>query len=136
VRTAEQILAESTTIAVVGASRHPYKVAHSVPLHILRHGWHVIPVNPAMDEVWGVRCYPTLADVPEHVDMVNVFRPSPDCPDIARQAVAIGADALWLQQGIVSAEARDIAIAGGLDYVEDQCIAVVRAVRALSKRAA
>jgi len=133
VRTAEQILAESTTIAVVGASRDPDKVAHSVPRQILRYGWRVIPVNPYADELWGVRCYPTLADIPEHVDLVNVFRPSPDTPPIARQAVGIGANALWLQQGIVSAEAREIAIAGGLDYVEDHCIAVERAVRALTK---
>jgi predicted CoA-binding protein len=133
VRTAEQILAESNTIAVVGASRDPGKVAHSVPRQIMRHGWHVIPVNPYADELWGVRCYPTLADIPEHVDLVNVFRPSADTPPIARQAVEIGANALWLQQGIASAEAREIALAGGLDYVEDHCIAVERAIRALTK---
>jgi predicted CoA-binding protein len=133
VRTAEQILAESTTIAVVGASRDPGKVAHSVPRQIMRHGWHIIPVNPYAEELWGVRCYPTLTDIPEHVDLVNVFRPSADTPPIARQAVAIGANALWLQQGITSAEAREIALAGGLDYVEDHCIAVERAIRALTK---
>jgi uncharacterized protein len=133
VRTPEQILAESTTIAVVGASRDPGKVAHSVPRQIMRHGWRIIPVNPYADELWGVRCYPTLADIPEHVDLVNVFRPSADTPAIARQAVAIGADALWLQQGITSAEAREIALAGGLDYVEDHCIAVERAIRELTK---
>ncbi|HZD96701.1 MAG TPA: CoA-binding protein [Micromonosporaceae bacterium] len=132
-RTAEQILAESNTIAVVGASRDPGKVAHSVPRQMMRHGWHIIPVNPYVDELWGVRCYPALADIPEHVDLVNVFRPSADTPPIARQAVEIGANALWLQQGIVSAEAREIAIAGGLDYVEDHCIAVERAIRALTK---
>lgn len=99
----------------------------------MRFGWHIIPVNPYADELWGVRCYPTLADIPEHVDLVNVFRPAPDCPDIARQAVAIGADALWLQQGIVSPEAREIALAGGLDYVEDFCVAVERALSQLSK---
>jgi hypothetical protein len=133
VRSAREILAESTTIAVVGASRDPSKVAHSVPRQILRHGWRVIPVNPYVDELFGVPCYPTLADIPGHVDMVNVFRPALDCPNIARQAVAIGADALWLQQDIVSAEAREIAVAGGLDYVEDHCIAVERAVSALTK---
>jgi predicted CoA-binding protein len=133
VRTPEQILAESTTIAVVGASRDPGKVAHSVPRQIMRYGWHIIPVNPYADELWGVRCYPTLADIPEDVDLVNVFRPSADTPPIARQAVEIGANALWLQQGIASAEAREIALAGGLDYVEDHCIAVERAIRALTK---
>ena len=132
-RSAREILAESTTIAVVGASRDPNKVAHTVPRQIMRHGWRVIPVNPYCDELWGVPCYPTLADIPEHVDLVNVFRPAADCPKIARQAVEIGADALWLQQDIISAEAREIAVAAGLDYVEDRCTAVERAVAALSK---
>jgi predicted CoA-binding protein len=131
VRTAAEILAESRTIAVVGASRDMAKVAHSVPRQILRRGWHVIPVNPYADEIWGERCYRTLADIPEPVDLVNVFRPSADTPDVARQAVAIGAKAIWLQQDIVSTESRAIAEAGGLDYVEDQCIAVVRAVDAV-----
>src|SRR5262249_35840417 len=117
--------------AVVGASRDPGKEAHAVPRQILKHGWHVIPVNPYADEILGQRCYPTLADIPEPVDLVNVFRPAEDAPKVARQAVAIGAKALWLQQDIVSAEARAIAEAGGLDYVEDLCIAVVRAVESL-----
>ena len=132
-RNAEQILAESTTIAVVGASRDPGKEAHGVPRQIQRHGWTIIPVNPHATELFGVPCYPTLADVPVHVDMVNVFRPSADCADVARQAAEIGADAIWLQQGIVSPEARAIAEAAGIDYVEDHCIAVERAIRALSK---
>jgi predicted CoA-binding protein len=134
VRTPEQILRDSTTIAVVGASRNPEKTAYAVPLQILRHGWKVIPVNPYADEIWGEKCYRTLADIPEPVDLVNVFRPSADTPEVARQAVAIGAKALWLQQDIASAESRAIAEAGGLDYVEDHCIAVERAVRSISKR--
>ena len=131
-RTPAQILAESRTIAVVGASRDPGKVAHTVPRQMLRHGWHVIPVNPHTAEIWGETCYPTLADIPEPVDLVNVFRPSADAPEVARQAVAIGAKALWLQQDIVSAEARAIAEAAGLDYVEDHCVAVERALSQLS----
>jgi len=134
VRDAKEILAQSMTIAVVGASRDPGKVAHTVPRQILRHGWRVIPVNPLVSELWGVTCYPTLADIPEPVDLVNVFRPSADTPEIARQAVAIGAKALWLQQGIASAEARAVAEAAGLDYVENQCIAVIRAVGAIEPR--
>ncbi|TMM36381.1 MAG: CoA-binding protein [Actinobacteria bacterium] len=126
-RSPTQILAESRTIAVVGASRDPGKVAHSVPRQILRHGWRVIPVNPYATEIWGQPCYPTLADIPEPVDLVNVFRPSADTPEVAKQAVAIGAKALWLQQGIASTEARATAEAAGLDYVEDYCIAVERA---------
>ena len=130
-RTPEQILSDSPTIAVVGASRHEGKPAYSVPLQMLRHGWRVIPVNPYATEIWGQVCYPTLADIPEPVDLVNVFRPSADTPEVARQAVAIGAKALWLQQEITSAQSRAIAEAAGLDYVEDHCIAVERAIRQL-----
>jgi predicted CoA-binding protein len=133
VRTPAQILSDSRTIAVVGASRHEGKAAYSVPLQMLRHGWHVIPVNPYATQIWGQTCYPTLADIPEPVDLVNVFRPSADTPEVARQAAAIGAKALWLQQEIASAEARAIAEAAGMDYVEDHCIAVERAVRQLSR---
>src|SRR5256885_9852925 len=98
---------------------------------MMRRGWRGSRVNPPPAEIWGETCSPTLADIPEPVDLVNVFRPSADTPEVARQAVAIGAKALWLQQDIVSAESRAIAEAGGLDYVEDQCIAVVRAVDAV-----
>ncbi len=132
-RTAEEILRDSTTIAVVGASRHPEKTAYQVPLQILRHGWRVIPVNPYADAIWGEKCYHSLAEIPEPVDLVNVFRPSADTPPVAREAVAIGAKALWLQQDIVSAESRAIAEAAGLDYVEDQCIAVIRAIHRITK---
>jgi uncharacterized protein len=134
VKTPAQILAESRVIAVVGASRDPDKEAHAVPRQMLRHGWQVIPVNPYADEIWGQRCYRTLADIPGPVDMVNVFRPSEDTPEVARQAVAIGARSLWLQQGIASARSRAIAEAGGLDYVEDHCIAVERALSGLTHR--
>ena len=132
-RTPEQILGDSTTIAVVGASRHPGKEAHTVPRQMLRHGWRIIPVNPYVDEIWGRRCYPTLGAIPETVDLVNVFRPSADTPPVAKQADAIGAKALWLQEGIASASAREIAEAAGLDYVEDYCIAVERARSQVTK---
>ena len=132
-RTPEQILRDSNTIAVVGASRHPGKEAHTVPRQMLRHGWRIIPVNPYVDEIWGQRCYPTLAAIPEPVDLVNVFRPSADTPPVAKQAVAIGAKALWLQQDIASEAAREIAESAGLDYVEDYCIAVERARSQISK---
>jgi uncharacterized protein len=127
-RTAVEILQDSTTIAVVGASRHEEKSAYSVPLQLKLHGWHVIPVNPYAERIWDEPCYATLADVPVPVDLVNVFRPSEQAADVVAQAVAIGAKAVWLQQGIVSEGGRQIALEAGLDYVEDQCIAVVRAL--------
>src|SRR4029453_1939811 len=77
-RSAEQILAEADVIAVVGASREPWKPSHSVPLQILRHGWRIIPVNPFADEVFGVKTVPTLADIGEPVDLVDIFRPAAD----------------------------------------------------------
>ncbi|MFI7541217.1 CoA-binding protein [Actinoplanes sp. NPDC049599] len=132
-RSAQRILAEANVIAVVGASRDPGKPAHTVPLQMLRHGWKIIPVNPFVAEIFGIKTVPTLADLPEPVDLVDIFRPAADAVEIVRQAVAIKAPAVWLQTGIVSAEARQIATEAGLDYVEDRCLAVERAVGRLSK---
>jgi uncharacterized protein len=120
----ERILTSYDTITVVGASRAPYKAAHSVPAHMQRHGWRIIPVNPHADQLLGEPAYRTLADVPEPVRLVDVFRPSGQTPDIARQAVAAGATALWLQLGIASAEARAIAEDAGLLYLEDRCLVI------------
>ncbi|RZT82486.1 hypothetical protein EV382_5794 [Micromonospora violae] len=132
-RTAQQILADSAVIAVVGASRDPFKAAHSVPLQMQRHGWRIIPVNPTVDELFGERAYKTLADIPHPVDLVNVFRPAADAVQVVRDAATIGAPAAWLQLGIISAEARRIAEEAGMDYVEDRCLAVERAVHALTR---
>lgn len=132
-RSAQQILADSAVIAVVGASRDPNKPAHSVPLQMQRHGWRIIPVNPSADELFGEPVYRSLADIPHPVDLVNVFRPAEDAVDVVRQAVAVGAPAVWLQLGIVSAEARRIATEAGIDYVEDRCLAVERAVGSLTR---
>src|SRR5215468_10415163 len=131
-RTAEQILREARTIAVVGASRDRTKTAHSVPQQIQRHGWRIVPVNPFASEIFGERSYPTLADIPFPVDLVNVFRPSADATQVVKDALAIGAPAIWLQQDIVSPEGRALAEAAGVDYLENSCIAVVRAVHAIS----
>ena len=132
-RPAPEVLASAKTIAVVGASRDPRKAGGSVPEGLQRRGFRIIPINPFADELFGERVYRTLADVPEKVDLVDVFRPSADAPDIARQAVAIGAKALWLQEDIRSDEARSIAEAGGLEYVEDECTAVVASLYRIKK---
>jgi predicted CoA-binding protein len=120
----ERILTGYDTITVVGASGSPHKAAHSVPAHMQRHGWRIIPVNPHADKILGERVYRVLGDVPEQVGLVDVFRPPDQTPDIARQAVAAGATALWLQLGIASAEARAIAEDAGLLYVEDRCLII------------
>jgi predicted CoA-binding protein len=122
-----RVLRTYDTITVVGASRDPEKAAHQIPLQMQRFGWRIIPVNPYVEQIFGEKAYPKLADVPEQVGFVNVFRPSSDAAGIARQAVAAGATALWLQLDIVSAAARQIASAAGLSYVENRCLAVERA---------
>jgi predicted CoA-binding protein len=134
VRTPRQILEESRTIAVVGASRHEDKAAYAIPLQMKLHGWRVIPVNPFAERIWDEQCYPRLSAVPEPVDLVNVFRPSDQAAAVVRDAVAIGAKAVWLQQGIVSAQGRQIAADAGIDYVEDLCMAVIRAIERVSRR--
>ena len=120
----ERILTTYDTITVVGASAAPVKAAHFVPAHMQQHGWAIIPVNPHAEVILGERVYRTLRDVPRQVGLVNVFRPAEQTPDIARQAVAAGATALWLQLGIASQEARAIAEEAGLLYVEDRCLII------------
>lgn len=120
----ERILTTYDTITVVGASAAAAKAAHSVPAYMQGHGWRIIPVNPHSDEILGEPVFRTLGDVPEQVGLVDVFRPPWQAPDIARQAVAAGATALWLQLGIASAEARAIAEGARLLYVEDRCLVI------------
>ena len=125
-RTAEQILRDAKTIALVGASPNPAKPSHGVMRYLLAQGYRVIPVRPLdCDDVLGVACVASLADIGEPVDLVDVFRRPEHCPTHAREAVDAGARALWLQLGIRSDEARTIATEAGLDYVEDACTAIV-----------
>ena len=135
-RPSPEVLASARTIAVVGASRDPRKAGGSVPEGLQRRGFRIIPINPFADELFGERVYRTLADVPEKVDLVDVFRPAAEAPEIARQAVAIGAKALWLQEDIRSEEARRIAEEAGLDYIEDECTAVVASLYRIKKEPA
>jgi predicted CoA-binding protein len=132
-RSPKEVLERSTTIAVVGASRDPNKAGGSVPEGLQRRGFRIIPINPFADDLFGEQVYRTLADVPEKIDLVDVFRPAADAPEIARQAVAVGAKALWLQLDIRSDEARRIAEAAGLDYIEDECTAVVSSLYRIKK---
>jgi predicted CoA-binding protein len=120
----EAILRKYKTITVVGASDAEDKPAHYVPEHMQQHGWRIIPVNPRGGTILGQTAYSSLAQVPERVGLVNVFRPSFQAPEIARQAVAAGATALWLQLHLSSDEARRIAEDAGLLYVENRCLLV------------
>lgn len=122
----QEILEYSSTVAVVGCSKDPSKAAHEIPRQLQEAGFRVIPVNPTATEILGERAYASLGDVPEQVDLVDVFRPAAETPGVVEQAVAIGARAVWLQLGIASPEARRIAEEAGLDYVEDRCAGVER----------
>ncbi len=116
------LLTDATTIAVVGASSNSDKASHGIMRKLQRAGYRVIPVNPRETEVLGERSYPSLIDVPERIDIVDVFRRAEDTPAVADEAVAIGAGTLWLQTGIVSEDAAARATAGGLTVVMDACI--------------
>jgi len=135
-RTSSEILESATTIAVVGASRDPVKAGGSVPEGLQRRGFRIIPINPFADRLFGERVYRTLREVPEKIDLVDVFRPAADAPDIARQAAEVGAKALWLQLDIRSDEARRIAEDAGMEYVEDECTAIVASLHRIRKPAA
>ncbi len=122
-----RIYADSKTIAVVGASPDPEKRAHVVPAYLQEQGYRIIPVNPRHEEVLGEKAYPTLLDIPEPVDVVDVFRPADEAPGIAENAAAIGAGVLWLQVGIVSEEAGEIAAASNMSFVMDHCMGMMHA---------
>lgn len=130
----EEVLRYAKRIAVVGLSDEPYRASFGVASYLLRHGYEILPVNPTIEEVLGLRAYSSLADVPGHVDVVDIFRRAEFIPDVARQAAEIGADALWLQLGLRSSEARSIAEEAGMDYVEDACLKVEVALRDDSMR--
>jgi predicted CoA-binding protein len=132
-RSPREILETATTIAVVGASRDPGKAAGSVPAAMQAHGFRIIPVNPFADVLFGEPAHRRLSDIIEHVDIVDVFRPAEEAAAVAAEAVAIGAGAVWLQQDIVSEDARRITEEAGVDYVEDFCIAVARALHRVER---
>jgi predicted CoA-binding protein len=127
-RTPVEILADTKTIALVGASPRPERPSNSVMRYLLAQGYRVIPVRPHRTEILGIPCVDSVTDIEEQVDLVDVFRRAEFCPEVAQQAVAAGAKALWLQLGIVSAEARAIAEQAGIDYVENACTAIVHSL--------
>ena len=127
--TIDRLLRRTRRIAVVGLSDSPRRTSHGVARALQHAGYEIVPVNPTIDEALGERAYPSLADVPGEVDLVNVFRREEHLAGVAREAAAIGAPALWNQLGLRSAEARAIAEQADMDYVEDACIKVEVAVR-------
>jgi predicted CoA-binding protein len=121
------ILHTARTIAIVGLSSNPLRPSNFVGFYLQRHGYTIVPVNPNEREVLGQKAYANLSEIPFHVDVVDVFRASSAVPAIAEEAVRIGAGALWLQFGVISAEGARIAAEGGLDVVVDRCMKVEHA---------
>jgi predicted CoA-binding protein len=125
--TIQRVLHNARTIAVVGLSSNELRASNFVGYYLKRHGYHVIPVNPRETEILGETCYPSLLDLPEPVDIVNVFRAPDALPGIAREAVAIGAGTLWCQFGVINTEGAQIAEDGGLTVIMDLCLKVEHA---------
>ena len=117
-----KVYADTKTIAVVGASADETKASHRIPRYLQTQGYRIIPVSPKGGEILGEKVFTSLAEIASPVDVVDVFRPAEETPQIARDAVAIGAKVLWLQSGIASDEAEEIGEAGGLMVVMDRCM--------------
>ena len=116
-----RILENHKVVAMVGLSPKEDRPSNLVARYLMAHGYTVIPVNPGQREILGQPCYASLKDIPAAVDMVDVFRNSADVPPIATDAIAIGAKSLWLQLGVINADAAAAASAAGLDVVMDRC---------------
>ena len=120
----DRILGYARTIAVVGLSSNEDRPSVRIAKYLLDHGFTIIPVNPRETSVLGQTAYPRLADIPVAVDVVDVFRAAEAVPEIAREAIVIGARALWIQSGIVSQDGADIAVEAGIDIVMDRCLMI------------
>jgi len=121
------IYATTKTIAVVGASADPTEAAQVIPRYLQSQGYRILPVNPRGGELFGERVFRSLAEIDVPVDVVDVFRPAEEAPEIARQAIAVGAKVLWLQVGIESDEAQRLAEAAGLTVVMNRCMGATHA---------
>ncbi len=123
----QQILKQTRTIAIVGLSSNELRASHFVGYYMQHHSYRIIPVNPRETEVLGEKSYATLSEIPERIDMVDVFRAPDAVPAIAEEAVAIGAHTLWLQYGVISPSGAEIATRGGLGVVMDRCLKIEHA---------
>jgi uncharacterized protein len=126
-RTIEEIVLNARTVAIVGLSASELRASNFVGYYLQRHGYRVIPVNPNEERVLGEPVFTSLRDVPERIDVVDVFRDPAAVPDIAREAVEVGAGALWLQFGVISHEGARIAQESDLSVVMDRCLKIEHA---------
>ena len=109
-------------IAVVGMSKNPEKAAHYVPKYLSEKGYNIIPVNPTTDEILGKKCYSELSDIPEHIDIVDVFRPSEQALSVISEAIKLKPKVIWLQEGIHNIEAESLAQKAGIEVVFNRCM--------------
>jgi uncharacterized protein len=123
----QRVLHTAKTIAIVGLSSNELRASNFVGYYLKRHGYRVIPVNPRETEILGEKCYPSLLDIPDRVDVVDVFRTPDALPGIARDAVAIGAGCLWCQFGVINLEGAKIAEDGRVTVIMDRCLKVEHA---------
>lgn len=124
INTLRRILRQSRTIAVVGLSANWYRPSFFAAKYMQEHGYRVIPVNPSYKEVLGEKCYASLRDIPEKVDIVDCFRKSEDIEPIAEEAIAIGAKVLWMQLGVMNEKVAEKARRAGLEVVQDRCVKI------------
>jgi predicted CoA-binding protein len=131
-----EVMKKHKVIAVVGASKSPTKEAHTVPLYLKGNGYRIVPINPSADEILGERAYPSLLDLPDslakEIEVVEVFRPSEELPDVARQVVQLSKRhqrpyVFWSQLGLENEDAKKILTENGVPYVMNSCMRVVRA---------
>lgn len=123
----KEILQNTKSIAVYGMSKNYSKAAFTIPMYMQKLGYKIIPINPTTDEIAGMKCYRRLSDVQEHIDMLNVFRPSEMCLDIVKEAVERkkeknDCNIIWFQLGIFNSDAKELALSEGFTYIEDKCI--------------
>ena len=124
INTLRRILRDCKTIAVVGLSANWYRPSFFAAKYMQEHGYRIIPVNPSYSEILGEKCYASLKDIPEKVDMVDCFRKSSEIEPLAEQAIAIGAKVLWMQLGVMNEKAAEKAIKAGLEVVQDRCVKI------------
>ena len=123
----QQLLKNTRRIAIVGISANPARPSHGVALYLMAAGYEIVPVNPGLREVLGLRCYANLDEIDGPIDMVDVFRRSEEVPNIADTAIAIGAKSLWLQLGVINEDASVRAVTAGLAVVVDRCTKIEHA---------
>ena len=124
INTLRRILRDCKTIAVVGLSANWFRPSFFAAKYMQEHGYRIIPVNPSYPEILGEKCYASLNDIPEKVDMVDCFRKSSEIEAIAGQAIAIGAKVLWMQLGVMNEKAAEKASKAGLEVVQDRCVKI------------